>query len=235
LFFNPPLIKATLLKRHKRFLADVRLENGQELTVHCPNTGSMKTCGSPGDTIWLSTPNASKKERKLPYTWEISLVDHEKVGVNTHRTNELVYEALLDGSIEELKKFDQIKKEVKFHNARFDFQLDQTDTKNKAFLEVKNATLLEKNRILFPDAITERGLKHIQTLIEAQKQGFDIYLLFVVNRSNGQIFTPASQIDHNYTQALQKAHLNGLIILAYRTHFLENEIRLKSKVDVLLE
>ena len=210
-----PLLKATLVKRYKRFLADAVLENSQTITAHCPNTGSMKTCGSPGDTIYLSHNDDPK--RKLKYTWEFTETSGGLIGINTHRPNQIVKEALQNRKISELSEYSKVFPEKKRGNSRLDFYLEGDKNKPACWVEVKNVTLLEDNQLLFPDAVSERALKHIKTLEEILKEGERAVLLFLINRPEGTSFKPAEHIDPAYSKALIEAKEKGVEVLCYRS------------------
>ena len=200
--FEKILISGVFLKRYKRFFVDVKI-NGKIVTAHCPNTGSMMGLLNKGNKVWLSESNDPK--RKLSYTLQIIEDGKNKVGVNTHLTNKIVYDALKNKLIPEFKSLDTIKKEVKFgKNTRFDFLLTKKD--KKIFIEVKNVTLSRRKGIAeFPDAITTRGQKHINELLKAKKGGYDIYLLYVIQRDDCNTFKLARDIDPNYSELLIKA------------------------------
>jgi sugar fermentation stimulation protein A len=157
----PELVQGTLLRRYKRFKADVKLRNGHVVTALCPNTGSMVSCSEPGRTVFLSRHN--RHERKLKYTWEMIEMPDSIVGVNTGVPNRLVKESILAGKIPGLKGFDQIRSEVKYgKNSRIDILLEKAG--GRCFIEVKNCTLVDNGIAYFPDAVTSRGLKHLKEL-----------------------------------------------------------------------
>ena len=210
------LIKATLIKRYKRFLADACLENGEVITAHCPNTGSMQSCGLKGDTILLSY-NPSPK-RKLSYTWEYTQTRGGYIGVNTSKTNHLVVEAIRNKTIPSLRGFTNLKTEVRYGtNSRIDILLEEPASNSSVWIEVKNVTLLKKDTLLFPDAVTARGLKHIKELTAKISAGDRGVMFFLVNRPEGTLFRPAKDIHPEYALELEKSHKAGLEILVYRT------------------
>ncbi len=232
--FSTPMVRGTLKKRYKRFLADVLLENGQVVTAHCPNTGSMKTCGSPGDQIILSH-NPSPK-RKLDYSWEYTVNDHGFIGINTQRPNQVVFEALQKGLIGELSSYDSIHREVKYHqNSRIDFLLK--DSKEKladCYLEVKNATLEgPEQSVLFPDAVTARGQKHLRDLTAMKQQGFRAILFFFVNRPNILTCEIAKDIDPIYYEQLGIAIQSGVEVMAYSANSSLGGITISSRVPFI--
>ncbi len=225
--FENKLISGVFIKRYKRFFVDVKIEN-KVITAHCPNTGSMKGLLTEGNRVWLSKSN--NPDRKLKYTLQIIENDNSKVGVNTHLTNKIVFHALNNNLIKEFDKNITIKPEVKFGNStRFDFLI--TKNNYKAFVEVKNVTLVRKPRIAeFPDAITTRGSKHIEELIKANKKGYEIYIAFIVQREDCDQFTIANDIDPEYSELLSKAVKKNLNILCYDCKFSPKGIKVNKKI-----
>ena len=225
--FENKLISGVFIKRYKRFFVDVQIEN-KVITAHCPNTGSMKGLLKEGNKVWLSKSN--NPDRKLKYTLQIIEDDNSKVGVNTHLTNKIILDALKNNLIKEFDKNITIKPEVKFgDNTRFDFLI--TKKNYKAFVEVKNVTLMRKPKIAeFPDAITSRGAKHIEELIKASKKGYEIYIAFIIQREDCNQFTIASDIDPEYSKLLSKAVKNKLNILCYDCKFSSKGIKLNKKI-----
>ena len=214
--FESALTKGTLIKRYKRFLADIILESGEEITAHCANTGSMKTCGKEGDTVWLSYHPSPK--RKLPYSWEFTEVENGYVGINTALPNKLVYEAIESGSIKELRGYDILKREVKYgEKSRIDIYLEDSKSILKpCYVEVKNVTLLGDDCILFPDAVTTRGQKHLDELATMVDKGYRSVMFYLVNRPEGDYFKIADHIDPDYKAKLVAAKEKGVELLAYR-------------------
>lgn len=212
--FEPPLIQGTLLKRYKRFLADIRLPDGQEITAHCPNPGAMTGCAGVGWPAALS--RSDNPRRKLPYTLEMTHNGQSWIGVNTQRANALVEEALLAQKISELQAYQSWQREVRYgEKSRVDFVLEDKG-KPVCYLEVKSVTLLEGEIYRFPDAKTARGKKHIEELLKIQAQGLRAVLLFLVQREDGHSFAPAASIDPAYAQSLKQAANQGLEILVYQ-------------------
>ncbi len=226
--FNKTLISGEFIKRYKRFFVDIKIGN-IVITAHCPNTGSMMGLLKKGNKVWLSESNNPK--RKLKYSLQIIEDQKSKIGINTHLTNKIVFDALNKGSIKDFKNLDSIKKEVKFgQNTRFDFLL--TKKNKKTFVEVKNVTLSRKNRIAeFPDAITTRGLKHIKELLNAKKKGFEVYLLFVIQRNDCNKFELAKDIDPEYCELLIKAVKKNLKVLCYDCKFSTKGIELNRYIE----
>ena len=200
--FKNKLISGFLIKRYKRFFVDIKINN-QIITAHCPNTGSMYGLLKKGNRVWVS--KSSNPNRKLKYTLEIIEDHNSKVGINTHSSNKIVLNALQNNLIDDFKDIIEIKPETKFgSNTRFDFLI--LNNKDKVFLEVKNVTLSrEKNIAEFPDAVTTRGLKHINELVKASKNNYKIYLLFLIQRDDCKTFSIAKDIDADYAKVLNKA------------------------------
>ena len=227
MYFENKLISGLLIKRYKRFFVDIKIKK-QIITAHCPNTGSMYGLLNKGNKVWISKSDNPK--RKLKYTLEIIENNKSKVGVNTHSANKIVHHALKNNLIDEFKSITEIKPETKFgSNTRFDFLV--LDKKIKTFIEVKNVTLSRENEIAeFPDAITTRGLKHINELMKAGKKNYKIFILFLIQRNDCKSFTIAKDIDPNYTNALTKAVKNKLNIICYDCKFSSKGIKLNNKI-----
>ena len=227
--FENKLISGLFIKRYKRFFVDIKV-NGQVITAHCPNTGSMYGLLKKGNKVWVSKSN--NPNRKLKYTLEIIEDQKAKVGINTHSTNKIVHHALKNNLIKELKNSIEIKPETKFgKNTRFDFLI--INKIFKAFIEVKNVTLSRnKKKAEFPDAVTSRGLKHINELIGANKKGYEIFILYLVQREDCNSFSIAKDIDADYEKALVKAVKNNLNILCYDCKFSSKGIKLNKKIKI---
>ena len=211
--FESKLISGLFIKRYKRFFVDVKVKN-ETITVHCPNTGSMQGLLQEGNKVWLSKSN--NPNRKLKYTLQIIEDKTKKVGVNTHLTNKIVFEALQNNKIKLLPKNIEIKPEVKFgKKTRFDFLISKNNF--KAFVEVKNVTLARNEKIAeFPDAITSRGLKHLDELIKAKNMGYEIFLIFVIQRE--------------YSKRLSYAIRKKLNVICYDCKFSSKGIILHNKI-----
>ena len=227
--FENKLISGLFVKRYKRFFVDIKINN-QIVTAHCPNTGSMYGLLKTGNKVWLS--KSKNPKRKLKYTLEIIEDNNSKVGINTHSTNKIVQHALQNNLISEFKNIEEIKTEIKFGtNTRFDFLI--LNKKDKIFIEVKNVTLSRRKKLAeFPDAITIRGLKHINELLKASKKNFKIFILFLVQRDDCKSFSVAKDIDPNYADALIKAVKNKLNILCYDCKFSSKGIKLNNKIKI---
>lgn len=222
--FPTPLIKGKLIKRYKRFLADVELPDGQVVTAHCPNTGAMTGCAEPGFSVWLS--HSSNPKRKLAYTWELAQnAENHWIGINTHNANKLVCEGIESQAIAELKGYSSIKREVKYgeEGSRIDILLSCTERPN-CYVEVKSVTLLQDNSGFFPDAKSIRGAKHLRELAHMKQQGHRAVLLFCVQHSGINQVRAAEHIDPVYAQTLALAQQNGVEILVYGCKFSEQKI-----------
>ncbi|MFL2902023.1 MAG: DNA/RNA nuclease SfsA [Candidatus Pelagibacter sp.] len=228
--FTKSLIKGKLIKRYKRFFADVKVDK-QIVTAHCPNTGSMKGLLNEGNEVYL-LPNNDPK-RKLKYGLEIIKARKNLVGVNTHMANKIVQHALEKNLIKELKNNDSIKPEVFFNKeTRFDFLIEKNE--KKSFVEIKNVTLFrDKNTAEFPDAVTTRGSKHLLTLIDAIKRGYKAYLLFLVQIQNMEKFKIAKDIDTEYYKNYILAKKAGVNFLAYRCSISAKKIFIDKKLKII--
>lgn len=211
--FTTPLTEGVLIKRYKRFLADIRLQDGSIITAHCPNTGTMLGCSTPGSAVYLTKSN--NPTRKYPYTLEMTQVGTTWVGVNTGRTNKLVVEALLKGQIAEFANIDAVKTEVKTScHTRLDIQIIKGT--ESTFIEVKNCSLAINGCAMFPDAVTSRGTKHLHELIRLVEEGFKSTIFFLVQRMDADRFSPANDIDPNYGKTLRLAIASGVQVLVYQ-------------------
>ena len=230
--FTKSLIKGKLIRRYKRFFADVKI-NKKIVTAHCPNTGSMKGLIEEGNEVYLHKNDDPK--RKLKYGLEIIKANKKLVGVNTHLANKIVNHGLENNLISELKNSDTIRSEVFFDKeTRFDFLLEKNN--QKIFVEVKNVTLFrDKETAEFPDAITSRGSKHLLTLIDAIKKGYKSYLLFLVQIQNMKYFKIAKDIDEQYYKNFLLAKKAGVNFLAYRCNISSKNIIIDQKLKILDE
>ena len=227
--FQKTLISGEFIKRYKRFFVDVKIGNNT-VTAHCPNTGSMLGLLNKGNKVWLSKSDNPK--RKLKYTLQIIEDKKSKIGINTHITNKIVFDALKKGFIKNFSNLKEIKQEVKFgENTRFDFLV--TNKNKKTFIEVKSVTLSRKKGLAeFPDAVTSRGLKHINELLKANKKGFEIYLFYVIQRDDCIKFDLAKDIDPDYCELLLKAVKKNLNILCFDCKFSTKGIKLNRKIKL---
>jgi sugar fermentation stimulation protein A len=226
--YPSPLEKVTLVARSKRFLAEVRREGGAPLTVHCANSGSMKTCFETGWPGWISkSPNP---DRKLSHTLE--LVDNGRgpICVNTGMANRVVEEALSTGLIPELAGYSVYRSESVWKpGTRFDFSFGNGD-RAAGYLEVKSVSMVRDGSYRFPDAVTERGQKHLRELMAAKKEGFRAVLLFLLMRGDAERFEPAADIDPEYARLLAEAGTAGVEILVYGTVIGGTGIKIGSKL-----
>ncbi|KAB7898337.1 DNA/RNA nuclease SfsA [Rouxiella sp. S1S-2] len=213
--FLPPLQPATLIKRYKRFLADVITADGRELTLHCANTGAMTGCATPGDTVWYSTSDNLK--RKYAHSWELSETQSGHwICVNTLRANQVVREAIENDRIPELSGYSKLTAEVRYgaENSRIDLLL-QADNRPNCYIEVKSVTLLQHGCGYFPDAVTLRGQKHLRELQAMAEQGQRTVLFFAVLHSGIETVAPAHHIDPRYAELLAQVQQNGVEVVCY--------------------
>ncbi len=231
--FEPALVAATLERRYKRFLADVHMESGRLLTVHCPNTGAMLGCAEPGSGIWLS--HSDNPRRKYAWTWELVRVGQTLVGVHPGRSNALVAEAISNGCISQLQGYAGCRAEVAYghEGSRADFLLSGHTTKADCFLEVKNVTAVNAPGIaVFPDAVSIRGARHLRELAASVRQGMRAALCFCVARDDAREVRPADAIDPVYGRELRRAIEAGVEVFAYRARVSPGQIQLYREVPV---
>jgi len=234
--FPNPLLHGKLIKRYKRFMADVVLDSGETVTAHCANSGSMLSVREPGSEVWLSP--ATNPDRKLKYTWEMIKIGEALVGVNTALPNKLVEEAILDGTITELGGYDALKREVKYGvNSRIDILLSNEDG-TKCYVEVKNVTM---RRDLspgapadFPDGVTARGAKHLVELVDMVKEGHRAVMMYLIQRNDSESFTFADDIDPTYVEELTKAIAAGVEVIGYTCHLDTDEIRVTRRIEAII-
>lgn len=229
---NPAFIQGTLIRRYKRFLADVRLDNKKVITAACSNTGSMRSCSDPGSRVCLST--SDNPNRKYKYTWELVLANDTWVGINTLLPNKLVFRAVQKDQIPELAGYTKFRKEVKYgENSRIDILLEKGG--EKCYVEIKNVTLVEENIARFPDAVSARGTKHLNELMSMVDQGHRAVMFYLVQRSDANLFRPADDIDPLYADTLRQAHHHGVEILVYEANVSIEEITLGKSLPFTLE
>ncbi len=228
------LVKGRLLKRYKRFLADVALPDGTVVVAHCANTGSMKTCMDVDIPVWLT--HTDSKTRKLKYSWQIAFMPDGWVGINTGLANRLVVEAIQSGVIPALDGYGELRTEQKYgENSRIDILL-RDEQRPDCYVEVKNVTLLLEDGIAgFPDAVTKRGLKHLGELTKLVVQGRRAVLLYCVQRESATVVKPAAQFDPDYAAALKHAAAHGVDVLAYRAQLSEDGLELTTAIPVELD
>jgi len=227
--FNSTLIKGKLIKRYKRFFTDIEANN-KVITAHCPNTGSMMGLLNKGNDVWVSENNDPK--RKLKFTLEIIKANNLMFGVNTHRANRIVEHGLKNKLLKEFIKIKNIKREFKYSkDTRFDFLCD-----NNIIIEVKNVTLVRsKNIAEFPDAITDRGTKHLENLINSIKKGYKPYVIFLTQIQGINTFKIAKDIDEKYQKNYLIAKKKGIKFLAYRCDLNSKEIKIVKKIKIINE
>jgi len=241
--FPTKLIKAKILRRYKRFLVDIELEQdhldrskGSLVTIHTANTGSMKTCIGP-DWIGLISYHDNPK-RKLKYSLEMTHNEQSWIGVNTSITNSLAIEAIENGVIKELQGYKNLKPEFKIGSSRIDILLydeDHEGIKNRCFVEVKNVSMKSEDGLAtFPDAVTERGQKHIKELTDIVRNGEKACMLYIIQREDVEVFTPEKTIDPEYARLLKEAKEAGVQILVYRCSINETEIKVDTALEFIL-
>jgi sugar fermentation stimulation protein A len=230
--FPRALIEGRLIRRYKRFLADVQL-SGEVVTASCPNTGSMLGCAAAGSRVWLSEhDNAGRKYR---HTWQIVEADDVMVGINTGLPNRLVEEAIVDGVIAELGGYATLRREVTYgdEGSRVDFVLGGGRRK-LCYVEVKNVTAAVKNGIaLFPDCVSDRGSRHLRELMRVKAAGLRPVQLYCVQRGDVGEVRPADAIDAEYGRTLREAIDAGVEVLAYRARVTPSEIRIETRIPVV--
>ena len=232
----PPLVPGRLLQRRNRFVAEVRLDDGRTVEAHCPNTGSMAGCKAPGNRVWLSP--AENPARKLQWTWELVSADEAPdtlVGLHTGRTNHLVREAIVEQWVPDLRGYAHLRSEVRYgnENSRIDLLLEDPQ-RPPCYVEVKNVTAAVDGGIgYFPDAVTERGSKHLRELMEVVRQGGRGVIFFCVQRNDVNEVRPADHIDKVYGQTLRQALAAGVEALAWGAEISPAEIRLVRPLPVV--
>ncbi len=229
----PPLIEGRLLRRYKRFLADVELRDGRVVVAHCPNPGSMKTMKEEGCRVWLS--ESTNPKRKLGFTWELVESQGALTMVHTGRANDIVEEALRAGVVKPLAGFESLRREVVCSTkSRLDFHLQWPD--KSCFVEVKNVTMADgPGRCAFPDSVTTRGSKHLRELMSIVSAGERAVLLFCCSRAGTQRIRPADEIDPVYGKTLREASQAGVEIMAYACSLGEHELRMTAPIPVELD
>ncbi len=232
--FKSPLLKGTLVKRYKRFFADVALESGETVTAHCANSGSMLSVKPEGAPVWISPANNPK--RKLQYTWEIVEIEGHKVGINTAHPNLIVSEAIEAGEIPELAGYDSLRREVKYgQNSRIDALLE-AEGKPSCYVEVKNVTmkrdLTPSGKAEFPDSVTTRGAKHLVELADMVAEGHRAVMFYLVQRGDCFAFSVAGDIDPDYEAGLIAAMKAGVEVICYQCHVTPKEISISGPLPM---
>ena len=230
--FELPLTEARLLRRYKRFLADVEIPGQGELTVLCPNPGSMLGLADPGSRIWLSESDNPK--RKYRHTWELLEVDGGIVGINTGHPNVIAAEAITAGSVPELGGYDSLRREVKYgESSRIDILLENEDG-TRCYVEIKNVHLMREAGLAeFPDSVTKRGAKHLRELTAMVAEGHRAVMFYLVQRSDCGRFTVAEDIDPGYAAALREARSHGVETICYNCKLTPDAIELAGPVEIV--
>lgn len=228
-----PLLEGRLIRRYKRFLADVKLDDGRTVTAHCPNTGSMLGCDIPGSRVWLSEHDNPK--RKYRHSWElVEAGPRVLVGIHTGRTNHLVREAIESGLIEPLAGYETLRAEAVYDGGRFDFLLTSGDGQS-CYVEVKNVTAAVSDGIaIFPDARSVRGTRHLDDLVRLKREGRRAVMVYCAQRSDAREVRPADDIDPDYGRAMRRAAEAGVELLAYRCRLSPAEITVAEPIPVVL-
>lgn len=228
--FVNPLQPGRLLRRYKRFLADVELAEGATVTLHCPNPGAMLGLAEPGSEVWLS--RATRPGRKLPFTWELVRVGRHLVGINTALPNIIVEEGIRAGQIEELGGYDQLRREVNYgKNSRIDIHLESKE-RPVCYVEVKNVHLKRAAAAEFPDCVTARGTKHLEELSRMVDQGHRAVMVYLVQRGDCSSFAVAADIDPAYAAALDRARAAGVEALCYYCRVTTTGISIKAPLPL---
>ena len=229
--FPQPLVHGRLLRRIKRFLAEVELDNGEVVFAHCTNSGSMKSCLETGAEVYLTPVNEPK--RRTQFTWEMIKINGGWVGINTSNPNKIAYKAIAEGAIPQLSGYTKVQAEVTFGDSRFDVYAENET--EKCFVEVKNVSMKEGKYALFPDAVTTRGQKHLTTLMAVKAAGMRAVMLYIVQRTDVEVFAPAKQIDADYARLLKTAFDSGVEIIVLQVEVTPDGIYLKKTLPVEIE
>lgn len=227
MIFETPLISGTLIKRYKRFLADIQLDSGEIITAHCPNSGRMTNCGEEGSPVLIR--HVDDPKRKLKYTWELVQAQGRWVCINTVRANQVAGEALRAGLISDLAHFTEVQAEFKHGASRIDFRL--ANETEKCLVEVKSVSLINGTKASFPDAPTARGLKHLNELAQAKEDGWRTVMLYIIMCDGVTHFSPAKEVDPAYAKRLAEVHDLGVEILVYDTKLNEISIEINEPVS----
>lgn len=226
--FSEKLVHGTLIRRYKRFLADVKLDDGTTVVAHCTNSGTMKSCLENGAEVYLTPVNDPKRRTK--FTWEMIKINNDWVGINTGNPNKIAFEEIYNDGIPGLTGYTKVLREVKFEDSRFDIYAE--NDYGQCFVEVKNVTLKEGKYALFPDAVTIRGQKHLKTLMDVKRVGMRAVMLYIVQRSDVEVFAPARDIDPDYADALKNALESGVEIIVMQAQVTPHSIKLVKQLPV---
>jgi sugar fermentation stimulation protein A len=225
------LYKGRLIKRYKRFLADIILENGEEITAHVPNSGAMTSCIEPNCEVWVTFHDNPK--RKLKYTLELTKMNENLICTNTGVANKIAIEAIKNGTIKELQNYTSLKPEQKYgKNSRIDILLENEN--KKCYVEIKSVTLKIDEMLAFPDAITSRGTKHLIELSDMVKEGHRAVMLYVIQRTDQLPFRLAEEIDKKYAQTFKEVTKNAVEVLVYQSNINLEKIEIEKRVDFQL-
>ena len=233
--FPSPLRRGRLVKRYKRFLADIVLDDGEAITAHCANPGSMMGVAIEGARVWVSVHN--NKKRKLPYSWELVEIGKTLIPINTSNPNKIGFEAIEAGVIPELTGYGEIRREVKYGEAsRVDLLLDGGRRDKPSYVEIKNVHLSREPGLAeFPDSVTARGARHLHELSRVAADGARAVMLFIVQRSDCRRFRPAADLDPAYAEALQNAVSAGVETLCYDCEVTLSEVVLRKPLEIDLK
>lgn len=228
------LYQGKLVKRYKRFLADIILENGEEITAHVPNSGAMTSCIEENCSVWVTHHDNPK--RKLKYTLELTKMGENLICTNTGVANKIAIEAIENKTIKELQGYDTLKPEQKYgQNSRIDILLENSkdETTKKCFVEVKSVSLRLEDSLAFPDAVTTRGKKHLEELAQMAKEGHRAVMLFIVQRTDNMDFRIANEIDKKYYETFLEVTKNGVEVLVYQSDIKKDEIKVAKKLNYI--
>lgn len=226
-----PLIHGRLIKRYKRFLADIILDNGKEITAHVPNSGAMTSCIEENCDVWVTFHDNPK--RKLKYTLELTKIDENLICTNTGVANKIAIEAIENGTIKELQEYDYLKPEQKYgnQNSRIDILLWNENSDKKCFVEIKSVSLRLDDTLAFPDAKTTRGQKHLEELRDMVIEGHRAVMLYIIQRTDNLPFRIAHEIDKKYNEIFEEVKKQGVEVLVYKSNICLEEIRVSKKVE----
>jgi len=228
------LIHGKLIKRYKRFLADITLDDGQTITAHVPNSGAMTSCIEENCDVWVTFHDNPK--RKLKYTLELTKMNNNLICTNTGVANKIAIEAINNGIIKELQGYDNLKPEQKYgQNSRIDILLydneeDDDKKKQKCYVEVKSVSLKIDDTLAFPDSVTSRGTKHLKELEDMVKEGHRAVMLYIIQRNDELPFRLANEIDKKYYETFKEVTNNGVEFLVYQSVITLNEIKINKKI-----
>ncbi|RXJ86363.1 DNA/RNA nuclease SfsA [Arcobacter sp. CECT 8985] len=226
------LYEGKLIKRYKRFLADIKLNNGEEITAHVPNSGAMTSCIEENCPVWVTFHDNPK--RKLKYTLELTKMGENLICTNTGVANKIAIEAIKNGTIKELQGYDSLKPEQKYgQNSRIDILLENENSDKKCYVEVKSVSLKLNDTLAFPDAVTTRGTKHLNELRDMAKQGHRAVMLYVIQRTDNENFRLAKEIDLKYYETFQEVIKDGVEVIVYQSNINFNEIYISKRKEII--